>query len=188
MTTTDIGFRSINNKLTLDDGKMSALERTCGDLKKKVGTLESTIFNLYANQAKMVTLMKEQVTEHQSTNDKIQTLYSNRYGDSPPTSVSLSGLTVEIATKREFDAHSATISIAQSIRDLQASVSTLFKSQELISQDDRVMSKAFAQTREDMNLLILNQQQIMAALKLPTPIINTAVPTPSNIPSSSARP
>ena len=46
---TDQGFKSINNKLKLDDAKLFALERTCGDLKKKVGNLESLflkVFNL----------------------------------------------------------------------------------------------------------------------------------------------
>ena len=62
--------------------------------------------------------MREQVNEHQSTNAKINVLYFNRYGDAPPTSVPLSRITVEDATKREFDAHSATIATAKSIRDL----------------------------------------------------------------------
>ena len=74
----------------------------------------------------MAELMKEQVTEHKTTNAKINILYSNRYGDAPPSSVPLSGITIEDATKRDFDAHSATIETAKSIRDLQASVSTLF--------------------------------------------------------------
>ena len=58
-TITDKGFKSINNKLALDDAKMSALEGTCGDLKKKVGTLETTISNLSTNQEKMVALVRE---------------------------------------------------------------------------------------------------------------------------------
>ena len=48
------GFRSITNKFTLDDSRLSALERTSGDLKKKVGTLDSTISKLTTNQEKML--------------------------------------------------------------------------------------------------------------------------------------
>ena len=72
-------------------------------------------------------------------------------------------------------------------------MSTLFKSQELISQDVKLMSEASTQTREDMNLLLLNQQQIMTALKLQNSMIRTpttsvvAVPAPSNIPSFFAK-
>ena len=48
-TINDKGFQAIKNKMVLDDAKMNALERTCGDLKKKVGTLESTITTLSSN-------------------------------------------------------------------------------------------------------------------------------------------
>ena len=58
---TDKGFRSITNKFTINDSKLSPLERTNGDLKKKIGTLESIISKLTTTQEKMDELMKEQV-------------------------------------------------------------------------------------------------------------------------------
>ena len=97
------------------------------------------------------------------------------YGDAPPASVP-SGLSAGDATRREFDAHSATIATTQSIRDQHANVTSLFSGQDIISNDVKLMSKASAQIREDMNLLLLNQQQIMAALKLPTLMIRTLPP------------
>ena len=59
--------------------------KTCGDLKKKVGTLYSTISTLQTQQSKMTGLMKAQVTEHQQKNFKFNILYSHRYGDAPPS-------------------------------------------------------------------------------------------------------
>ena len=132
--------------------------------------------------------------EHQNTNAKIQVLYSNGYGDAPHTSVPSSGLTIEDATRREFDAHSVIIATAQSISNLKASVTSLFSTQALITNDVKLMSEASAQTREDMNLILLNQQKIIDALKLPTQMIRTlttsvaAAPAPSFIHSSFTRP
>ena len=73
----------------------------------------------------MTDLLQEQVTENKKTNAKINVLYSNRYGDAPPSSVP-SGLTAEASITRNFDAHSTTIETAKSIQDLQVSVSSLF--------------------------------------------------------------
>ena len=105
----------------------------------------------------MAELMREQVTEHQNTNIKIQVLYSHMYGDAPPDSVP-SGLIIEATTRREFDAIYSTVQTTQSIRDLQVSVTSLFSAQAIITNDVKLMSEASAQTREDMNLLLLNQQ------------------------------
>ena len=66
------------------------------------------------------------------------------YGDAPPNSFPLSGIACQEATKRDFDVHSATIETAKSTRDLQSSVSTLFSAQALITNDIKLMSKAFA--------------------------------------------
>ena len=137
--------------------------------------------------------MREHVTKHQKTNAKIQVLYSHRYGDAPPDLVP-SGLTAETATRREFDALFASVQTAQSIRDLQESATSLFSTQAIITNDVKLMTEACAQTREYMNLLLLNQQQIMDALKLPIPMINTpstsvaAVPAHPVSPSSYAIP
>ena len=183
----DKALMDVKDKMTLDDAKMTTLERTNGDLKRKVGTLEPTISKLTTAQEKMVELMKEQVIEHQTTNVKINILYSNRYGDAPPSKVPMSGITVEDATKRDFDAHSANLETAKSIRDLQASVSTLFTAQEIITQDVKMMEEVSVQTREDMNLLLLNQQQIMVALNLPTPVLKPPTTSVVVVPTSSSR-
>ena len=92
-------------------------------------------------------MMKEQVTEHQNTNAKIIILYSNMYGDAPPSKVPLSGITVEDETKRYFYAHSATLETTKSIKDLQTNVSTLFSTQAIINQDVKLMTEASARTR-----------------------------------------
>ena len=164
---TDTCFKNIIKRLDDDSAKIIAVERTCGDLKKKVGTLDSTISSLQKQQTKMDDLMKEQVDEHKKTNAKINALYTHRYGDAPPDSLP-SGLTAEDATRREFDAHSATVATAKSIIDLQTSVSLLFSAQAIITNNVQHLTEASTQTREDMHLLLLNQQQIMTALHLPT--------------------
>ena len=114
-------------------------------------------------------------------------LYSHRYGDAPTKSVP-SGLTAEAATRREFDALSSSVQTAQSIRDLQASMSSLFSAQAIISNDVKLMTEASAQTREDMNVLFLNQQQIMVALKLPTPMLNTSSTSIAAVPAHPVNP
>ena len=121
---TEKGLRTITDKMTLDASKLTSLERTNDDLKKKVGTLETTISDLKTAHDNMVELLKGQVTEHKTTNAKINIQYSNGYGDKPQTFVTLSGITVENATKRDFDSHKATIETAKSIMDLQSDVST----------------------------------------------------------------
>ena len=42
----DKKVREVKDNMTFDDSNLTALERTNGDLKRKVGTLESTISNL----------------------------------------------------------------------------------------------------------------------------------------------
>ena len=105
----------------------------------------------------MTELMREQVIEYKESNAKNNALYTHRYGDAPLASIP-SVLTAEGATRREFDAHFASIQTAHSIRTLQASVSSLFSDQAIITNEVKLMSEAFPQTREYMNLLILNQQ------------------------------
>ena len=55
---TDKGFISITDKFTVDDSKLSTLDRTNGDLKKKIGTLESTISTMKTAHDKLIELMK----------------------------------------------------------------------------------------------------------------------------------
>ena len=75
--------------------KIYALERTNGDLKKKVGTMALTFSKMQESHDKLVELMKELVAKHKNTNAKLHLLYENRYGDVNPASVPLSGITVE---------------------------------------------------------------------------------------------
>ena len=42
---TDTGFKYIINNMTTEALKVSNQEKTCGGLKRKVGTLDSTIIN-----------------------------------------------------------------------------------------------------------------------------------------------
>ena len=157
---TDTWFKFIINNMTTEALKVSNLEKSCGDLKRKVGTLDSTISTLKEQHVKIIDLLQEQVTDHKQTNAKINVLYFNRYGDAPSSSVP-SGLTTEASITRNFDAHSATIETAKSIRDLQVSVSSLFSAHAIITNDVKLMSEAYTRTREDMNLLLSNQQHII---------------------------
>ena len=128
------------------------------------------------------------MTEHQTTNAKINILYSNIYGDKPPCTVPLFWITFEDATKRDFDSHTTTIETTKSIRDLQSDVSTLFTSQKIITHDIKPMYEVSAQTRESMNLLLINQQQIMAAVKLPTPMLYKHVTSVDAVPPTTSQP
>ena len=47
-------FRNIIKRMDDDSAKIVVVERTCGDLKKKVGTLDSTISSFQKHQIKMV--------------------------------------------------------------------------------------------------------------------------------------
>ena len=100
----------------------------------------------------------------------------------------LSVLSAEAATRREFDAHSATVATTQYNRDLQASVSSLFLSQAIITNEVKLMSEASAQTRQDMNLFLLNQQQIMVDLHLPTPMLKTPTTSVAAVPAHPVNP
>ena len=173
--------------MDVDATKLSSLERICGDLKKKVDTLDSSITPFKEQQSKMTELMREQVTEYKESNAKINVLYTHRYGDAPPNLIP-SGLTAEDATRREFDAHSASVQTAHSTINLQASMSSLFSNQAIITNEVKLMSKASTQTREYMNLFLINQQQIMVALHLPTPMLKTHITSIAEVPAHTVNP
>ena len=67
-------MREITNKIELDANKLNALERTNGDMKKKVGTLESTITSMKKSKEQLVELMRAQVAEKIQINRKINIL------------------------------------------------------------------------------------------------------------------
>ena len=77
----DKGLRAITYKITLDDSKITALERTNDYLKRKVGTLKTTVSNMKKAHDKLVEMMNEHVVEHKNTNAKINILFANKYGD-----------------------------------------------------------------------------------------------------------
>ena len=128
--------------------------------------------------------MNEQVDEHKKTNAKINALYIHIYGDVPPSSLP-SGLTTEDATWREFNAHSAT---AKYIIDIHTSVSLLFSAQATITNNVQHLTEASTQTREDMHLLLLNQQQIMTALHLSTPMLKPSTTSVATVLAHSVNP
>ena len=65
-------FMNISKRLDTDAAKISALERTCGDLKKKVGTLDSSLITLKDQHFKMNDLMRVHVTEQKEDQCKDQ--------------------------------------------------------------------------------------------------------------------
>ena len=183
----DTSFRNLIKRMDDNSAKIFSVERTCGDLKKKVGTIDSTISTLQKQQTKMVDLMKEQVDEHKQTTAKVNALYTHIYGDAPPDSL-LNGLTAEDATRREFDAHSATVATTKSIIDFQTSVSLLFSAQAIITNNVQHLTEASTQIRKDMHHLLLIQQQIMTALHFPTPMLKPPTTSIAAVPAHSVNP
>ena len=155
---TEKELRKITNKMPLNNSKLTALERTNGDLKKNIGTLETTISNMKIAHDKMVEFMKEHVTEHKLTNAKINILYENRYGDKDPKIVHISRLTATNVTMKTFESYSAQLETAKSMKQPESNVQTLFSSQDTITQDLKLISEASFQTREYINIMLINQQ------------------------------
>ena len=134
-------------------------------------TLETIVSSTKKSNDQLVELMKEHIPEQIKLNGKINIFYDNKYEEADPSSILISGITADVVS-RDIVNQSAYIETATSIKAMQSNIQSLFIAQSIITKDMEQFTECLVQSKNDINLMFINQHQIMVALRFPTPMLS----------------